>query len=81
MTKPRPRLVIEGAGGRVVIRCWGKGWRIKATAYDGDVVKEMALATHAASLLQEITRSMFEDPDLKLLTSGIRHIADHETVA
>jgi hypothetical protein len=77
VTQRRPQVLIEGTKGRLLIRAWGKGWRVKATAFDGDVTTELLMAGHAAKLLQEVTRSITGEPELQFVSRGIRHIEDH----
>ena len=79
MTKRRPSFTIKGDRGEVTVRCWGNGYRIKATAYDGDAAVEALLAAHTISLMQEVTRSVAGDPDMRLHLASLRHIDDHPT--
>ena len=80
MTKPQPRLVMEGEWGRVVVRALKGRYHIKATRFDGDAIAEMRLAADVANLMQEAVRAAAHDPTLLLIAGPIRHVDDHDQV-
>lgn len=78
MTKRRPAMTLKGDKGQITIRAYGKGMRIKATSFDGDAIAEIEMASHAASLVQEIYRAQVGDDMARLRLCGVCHIDDHD---